>query len=999
MKHKLLKSLLLLSALVVGSSSVWAAVYVKVTSASDLVAGDVYVIAEISGDTKYLVTGYGSKLTNTTSGFSVSSNTITTSTATPLEITLGTVTSGNNTYYTLKYSSSDYLGYGSSTNFETATTTTNTKEQWSITSNNDFDIRNVSTLSANTIRHIGRNGTNIGPYATSYTACYLFKKQASAGPDASLSTTSLTFGRVKVNSTKELTFTVTPANLTSALSISANKKYTVSPTSIAQGTTSATTITVTAAPTAIDDDMVGTVTISGGGLAANKTVSLSCVVRAADANDGTAAKPYTVAEARELIDEDASPAPDKTGIYVKGIVSGIVTAYNSQYGNISYNISVDGLMTSDQLQAYRGKSYNGANFTSADDIQVGDNVVICGDLVKFGSTYEFSEGNQLVSLVRKSTPILSFGETTSFNALPASVFTAPTLSNPQNVSVTYSCTDNAATGTTVNASTGAVTIGSGVGVVTITASFAGNDTYNASSASYTINVAKGSADLSFGASTSFTVSTGDSFDAPALTNPHNLNITYSLTDDDGTGTTINATSGAVTIGSTVGVVVVTATATANTQYNGGTASYTIEVTDAAIYTASFSVNGTVISTIDVAEGNAITFPANPDNIGGLVFQGWVKQGDEVITANLKTSAIMGDAGVTYLAVFGKPAADTYEALTSLNFDTNALYVIGAEQAGGTNANHTMWYLSSYEDINKNINWGVMTNNPTTTSPITFTLSGTASALVARDNNGNYLTPLTTGKFKMSSTSATVVLDNSGTIMSSTANTAYQLRHNYNNGSGGLRWYSGTSTGTTAYFYKVVKNYTNLTTSITSVEATINSSGYATFATNLPLDFSNDSEFSAWQITAANSTTGVITLSQIKGTVAAGTGVFLQGTASATVNIPVAASGTDISGTNKLVGITSPTAVTTNQYYGLSGTKFVKVNAGTVPAGKALLPQSVVTSSVKEFTFDFGEDDADGINEVNGSGLMVNGPVYDLQGRRVQKPGKGLYIVNGKKILK
>ena len=77
---------------------------------------------------------------------------------------------------------------------------------------------------------------------------------------------------------------------------------------------------------------------------------------------------------------------------------------------------------------------------------------------------------------------------------------------------------------------------------------------------------------------------------------------------------------------------------------------------------------------------------------------------------------------------------------------------------------------------------------------------------------------------------------------------------------------------------------------------------------------------------------------------------------------------------------------------------MKVNAGTVPAGKALLPQSVVTSSVKEFTFDFGEDDADGINEVNGSGLMVNGPVYDLQGRRVQKPGKGLYIVNGKKIL-
>ena len=179
---KKLKLFSLLMLLFVGVTQMWGADYVKVTSASDLVEGQVYVIAEISGDTKYLVTGYGTKLANTTSGFSVSNNTITTSTASPLEFTLGTVTSGNTTYYTLQYvnNGTKYLGYsGSSTDFESATTTTNTKEQWSITSTNSFDIRNVSTLSATTKRRIGRNGSNIGPYATSYTACYLFKKQAS----------------------------------------------------------------------------------------------------------------------------------------------------------------------------------------------------------------------------------------------------------------------------------------------------------------------------------------------------------------------------------------------------------------------------------------------------------------------------------------------------------------------------------------------------------------------------------------------------------------------------------------------------------------------------------------------------------------------------------------------------------------------------------------------------------------------------------------------------
>ncbi len=123
---------------------------------------------------------------------------------------------------------------------------------------------------------------------------------------------------------------------------------------------------------------------------------------------GTQNNPYTVAQACAAIDAGTGIE----GVYATGIVSEIVTAYNSQYGNISYNISSDGTTTSNQLQAYRGKSYNGDNFTSADDIQVGDVVVVYGNLTKYGSTYEFEANNKLVSLDRPVTPIISASDIT-----------------------------------------------------------------------------------------------------------------------------------------------------------------------------------------------------------------------------------------------------------------------------------------------------------------------------------------------------------------------------------------------------------------------------------------------------------------------------------------------------------------------------------------------------------------------------------------------------------
>ena len=53
-------------------------------------------------------------------------------------------------------------------------------------------------------------------------------------------------------------------------------------------------------------------------------------------------------------------------------------------------------------------------------------------------------------------------------------------------------------------------------------------------------------------------------------------------------------------------------------------------------------------------------------------------------------------------------------------------------------------------------------------------------------------------------------------------------------------------------------------------------------------------------------------------------------------------------------------------------------------------------NARSFTID-EEGGTTGINAVNGEGFMVNG-YYNLNGQRVAKPTKGLYIVNGKKVV-
>ena len=124
--------------------------------------------------------------------------------------------------------------------------------------------------------------------------------------------------------------------------------------------------------------------------------------------------PYTVTEALAIIDALADNGTIE-GQYVSGVISQ-VDSYNSTYHSITYWISADGTTTS-QLEVYSGLIGNAATplgkeaFDAADNLQVGDEVVVFGTLKKYvkdeTTTPEFDKNNTIYSFNRSVVSVES----------------------------------------------------------------------------------------------------------------------------------------------------------------------------------------------------------------------------------------------------------------------------------------------------------------------------------------------------------------------------------------------------------------------------------------------------------------------------------------------------------------------------------------------------------------------------------------------------------------
>ena len=108
--------------------------------------------------------------------------------------------------------------------------------------------------------------------------------------------------------------------------------------------------------------------------------------------------------------------------------------------------------------------------------------------------------------------------------------------------------------------------------------------------------------------------------------------------------------------------------------------------------------------------------------------------------------------------------------------------------------------------------------------------------------------------------------------------------------------------------------------------------------------------------------------------------------------------------NVLFGYATETAATDNTgIYALAnktnGVAFYPFVGTTYKAGKAYLNISGLSASEVRFFNIFDEGEETAIEDIQGAEDAADAVVYDLAGRRVQKAQKGLYIVNGKKVIK
>ncbi len=136
---------------------------------------------------------------------------------------------------------------------------------------------------------------------------------------------------------------------------------------------------------------------------------------------GSESNPYTVKEAIALIKAGTAPS---TAVCVKGKITA-VTFFNETYSSLSYNIADEG--SSDVIEVYSGKGKDGANFSSKDDLKVGQTVVVKGIVKAFTK----NDGT-IVNEIDKNSTIISIENTgTTTPDTPATG--KGSLSDPYNV--------------------------------------------------------------------------------------------------------------------------------------------------------------------------------------------------------------------------------------------------------------------------------------------------------------------------------------------------------------------------------------------------------------------------------------------------------------------------------------------------------------------------------------------------------------------------------------
>lgn len=186
--------------------------------------------------------------------------------------------------------------------------------------------------------------------------------------------------------------------------------------------------------------------------------------------------------------------------------------------------------------------------------------------------------------------------------------------------------------------------------------------------------------------------------------------------------------------------------------------------------------------------------------------------------------------------------------------------------------------------------------------------------------------------------------------------------------------------------------------------TVDDSGQGTFCCDTDLDFSGVDGVKVYAAAQYVMSAGAVIMTRLTD-VPAGTGVYVKGTPNTYV-IPTTT--TSLFCTNLLKGILEKTTVNAfdgemSNYYLTDDTKvFTRLTeTRTMNSGSAILqlPTYLIGSNgARQLRLLFDDEDVTAIEQLLNDTGDNESTIYDLQGRHVARPQRGLYIMNGKKIV-
>lgn len=616
-------------------------------------------------------------------------------------------------------------------------------------------------------------------------------------------------------------------------------------------------------------------------------------------------------------------------------VKGIVSKIDSY--NDKYK-SITYWLDDNTFQVYSGKGLDGKDFTSQDDIEIGANVIICGKIKKFNNntynTYEFDKENYLVE------------------------YKAPVEKVLKSIAIS-------------------------------------------------------------GEATKTTYTEGETFDPAGLV----VTATYEDESTEVVTSRVEWTFNPETL--ILGTTEVNVTAT----YGEKTASKTVAVTVAEVqkYNVTWNVNGNDYTegnpTTEVVEGEKVeVLPAAPASIVGLVFMGWTNEAvtsQEAAPAVLFTSAADAPAvtaDVTYYAVFAAQAGAGWTRVTALGDITEGSYVIknadfvlpssntGSGEAPGKVLAPSITGNVITGEVDESMVWQFVS---TGTSNQFYVKNAAGDYLYANKSNDGVRVHRTSDKwtFEENGEGYFSMMDENSSRYCATYEAGQDWRSYLSKDHGNY------ANGGKLELYRNDISYSNYTTTVETnsliLRAFDGKNHFATFSSDKAVKFVDATVYAV----GVNDDRLILTEVESK-QVPANTGVLLK---SAGTEATYSVIGSAPAIENNLLcasveeGQTTAADGTTEGYsffklsYNQAGENeklgfyWAKENGAPFVSKAGLAYLAVKTAdvaAVKGFSL---FDMETGISKVSGS-AAGNGVIYDLQGRRVERAVRGLYIVNGRKVM-